>query len=111
MNTTLNNEFIFAAAGNTSVEQLLNLRNVQDFYVTYLMPWIGSITFITNMSVFFLCAIIYSKTKKKNLKPAFVFIGVLSFFDMLVGRYVLQNYNMIFRTNPFHYSFDIDLHT
>jgi DMSO reductase anchor subunit len=88
MNTTLNNDFIFGAAGNTSVEQLLNLRNIQNFYVTYLMPWIGSITFITNMVVAVLCAIIYSKTKKKNHKPAFVFIGVLSFFDMLVGRFV-----------------------
>ena len=91
MNTTLTDEFIFAAAGNTSVEHLLNLRNVQNFYLTYLMPWIGSIIFITNMVVAVLCAIIYSKTKKKNHKPAFVFIGVLSFFDMLVGRYVLQN--------------------
>ena len=90
MNTTLNNDFIFAAAENTSVEHLLNLRNIQNFYVTYLIPWIGAITFITNMVVAVLCATIYSKTKKKNHKPAFVFIGVLSFFDMLVGRFVYK---------------------
>ena len=99
MNTTLNDEFIFAAAGDASVQQLLNLRNVQTFYVTYLMPWIGSITCLTNMVVAVLCAIIYSKTKKKNHKPAFVFIGVLSFFDMLIGRYFLKNIIWFLHTN------------
>ena len=89
MNTTLNQQFIFGAVGNASVQHLLNLRNIQNYFVIYLMPWIGSITFVTNMVVAVLCAIIYSKTKKKNHKPAFVFIGVLSLFDMLVGRYVL----------------------
>ena len=54
---------------------------------TGFIPLLAIMSCITNMLVCVLCANIYTKTKKKNHKPAFVFIGVLSLFDMLVGMY------------------------
>ena len=87
----MNNEFLFEIIGNKSVQRLLHLKSVQSSILTFVIPWVAIITVITNMLVFVLCAVIYSKTKKKNHKPAFVFIGVLSFFDMLIGGYVVES--------------------
>ena len=84
MNLTLNNQFIFDNLGNEKLQQLRNMGTVDNIF-PYILPWIAVISCITNMLVCVLCAIIYTTTKKKNHKPAFVFIGVLSFFDMLVA--------------------------
>ena len=85
MNVTLNNQLIMESLGYKSALQLTKLRDFQNFFGAYIMPWVASIILVTNMLVSILSAIIYSKTKKRNHKPAFVFIGFLSFFDMLVG--------------------------
>ena len=84
MNLTLNNQFIFDNLGNEKLQRLINMRTVDNIF-HYIVPWIASISCITNMLVCVLCAVIYTTTKKKNHKPAFVFIGALSFFDMLVA--------------------------
>jgi len=48
-------------------------------------PWMGTIAVVTNHIVVLLSIAIYMKTKKKNHKPAFVFIGFLAFIDIVIG--------------------------
>eukprot|EP00092_Neocalanus_flemingeri_P003706 GFUD01003982.1.p1 GENE.GFUD01003982.1~~GFUD01003982.1.p1 ORF type:complete len:454 (+),score=45.61 GFUD01003982.1:460-1821(+) len=83
MNIT--NEFLFTSVGHQSAERLLHLKSAKSFIGTFIIPWVAVITIITNMVVSILSAIIYLKTKKKNHKPAFVFIGFLALFDMFEG--------------------------
>ena len=90
MNLTLNNQFLFSSVGNESAETLLNLITSNTVIETFIRPWMAFLTIITNMVVSVLSAIIYLKTKKKNHKPAFVFIGFLALFDMLEGWYVFR---------------------
>ena len=85
LNLTLNNQFIIEAVGITTIEQHIRFRSALNFVGKYIMPFAGIVIFITNMVVTILSAIIFAKTKKKNHKPAFVFIGILSCYDMLVG--------------------------
>jgi hypothetical protein len=81
----MKHDFIHLFGKSDPVERLLNLRAVQSFTGTFILPWLGSITVIINLVVLVLSGVIYSKTKKINHKPAFLFIGMLSLFDMLVG--------------------------
>jgi tellurite resistance protein TehA-like permease len=85
LNLILNNQFIIETVGIATVEQHIRFRSALYFVGKYIMPFAGIVIFITNMVVSILSAIIYAKTKKKNHKPAFVFIGILSCYDMLVG--------------------------
>ena len=86
MNLTLNNQFIFDNLGYDRVHRTIRMQIVTDVF-RYIIPLVAIMSCITNMLVCVLCANIYTRTKKKNHKPAFVFIGVLSLFDMLVGMY------------------------
>ena len=91
--------FDFASVGTQSARRVISLKSAQHFIVTFIIPWVALITFITNMVVCVLCAIIYSKTKKQNHKPAFFFIGCLALFDMLSGGYVSRFICVIFVNN------------
>ena len=74
MNVTLNNQFIFDNLGYDRVQRMIRVQIVTDVF-RYIIPWVAIISCITNMLVSVLCVIIYTTTKKKNHKPAFVFIG------------------------------------
>ena len=82
----LNSQFITATLGSTSVQWLTNFKSLQIFLLTFYFPVVTSITFLLNFLVFILCIVIYLKTKKINHKTAFLCIGILAFFDMLMGR-------------------------
>ena len=84
MNLTLNNQFIFDKIGNDRVQRLIKMQ-IANAAFGYIIPWVAIMSCITNMLVSVLCAIIYTSSMKNNHKPGFVFIGVLSLIDMLVG--------------------------
>lgn len=86
MNSTkLNSQFVFDTIGISTVEWLRSIDSVRGSILTYLQPGVASITGFLNLLVFVLCIVIYLKTKKKSHKPAFIYIGFLAFFDMLLG--------------------------
>jgi hypothetical protein len=87
MNISISKEYIQKAIGNDSLLQILRIIEMNDALLNYVIPWLGTITILSNFTVIFLCVVIYLKTKRKNHKPAFVFIGFLASIDSLVGGY------------------------
>ena len=83
MNITKN--YIEQVICQDSLSQLLSIVSINDTIEMYLVPWIAAITWVSNMMVAILCAIIYLKTKKKSHKPAFVYIGFVAIIDMQLG--------------------------
>ena len=81
----LNKQFILDTLGSSSFERLLTLESIKSSIFIYIKPFVASIGTMLNMVVFLLSIAIYTKTKKKNHKPAFLYIGVLAFFDMVMG--------------------------
>merc|ERR1712013_910948 len=70
--------------GNKSAEWLVTLNSVEKHALTWGIPWISMLAAFLNAVVFFLCVIIYSKTNgTRSNKPAFVFICVLSFSEVI----------------------------
>jgi len=85
MNKTLTGRFLINIVGNDSAKWLLNLDSAETYVLAY---WVITFSFLAamlNTIVLILCVIIYLKTSKTNHKPAFVFIGLLSFFDAFLG--------------------------
>ena len=86
------------------LEAYLNLVDISDAILFYVIPWVATIVVVANMLVAILCAIIYLKTKKRNHKPAFVFIGFLALIDVILGRYVgYTNFDFFLSENPHHH--------
>jgi hypothetical protein len=83
--TLLNNDFISNTLENGYFEWLRNFKSVRSSLITYYQPPAAYIGTFLNSVVFVLCILIYFKTKRKKHKPAFLFIGVLAFFDMAIG--------------------------
>ena len=84
MNKNLTKEFIIRTVGIKSVDWLATLNSVQYYVLKYGVTWIGFLGALLNFIVLVLSSIIYLKTKKKNQKPAFFYIGMLSLFDFLM---------------------------
>ena len=87
MNIEISREFIENTLGNGSLLQTLTLLEVNDAVLYYVIPWLGTLTALLNFVVAFFCLVIYLKTKRKNHKPAFVFIGFLASIDIILGGY------------------------
>merc|ERR1719312_2468381 len=85
--TLLNEEFIIETLshGGVTIERLNTFGWLRAGSLRYIQPPGGIITLVLNFVVFILCFVIYSNTKKKNHKPAFLYIGFLAFFDMIIG--------------------------
>ena len=96
MNIKISREFIENTLGNDSLLQTLATLEVNDAIVYYVIPWLGTLTALLNFVVVFFCVVIYLKTKRKNHKPAFVFIGFLASMDSLLGWYENNCYNFIY---------------
>ena len=94
MNLSISKGYIRETIGNDSLLQILKIINVNDAILYYVIPWMGTITVLSNFTVIFFCVVIYLKTKRKNHKPAFVFIGFLASIDSIVGGYA--SYFVIF---------------
>ena len=94
MNIEISREYIENTLGNDSLLQTLKILEVNDAILYYVIPWMGTITVLSNFTVIFFCVVIYLKTKRKNHKPAFVFIGFLASIDSIVGGYA--SYFVIF---------------
>ena len=80
MKISLSKEYIQDILGDDTLDTFVNVFNVNDAIVAYIIPWTSPLTVVTNMLVSFLSIGIYWKTKRKGHKPAFVFIGFLAFF-------------------------------
>ena len=91
-NQTLNKDLIIKTLSNGTLEKLRTFRTLRLGSNCYLQPPAGLITLVLNFVVFLLCFVIYSKTKKKNHKPAFLYIGFLAFFDMVIGGILCFGY-------------------
>jgi hypothetical protein len=87
MNIEISREYIENTLGNESLLQTLTTLEVHDAILYYVIPWLGAITGLSNFIVVFFCLVIYLKTKRKNHKPAFVFIGFLASIDSIMGWY------------------------
>ena len=85
MNISISKLYIEKVLGNETLNQFLTVSIVNAAILTYLEPWIATITMVTNLVVCLLCLGIYLKTKKRNHKPAFFFIGFLALIDFLLG--------------------------
>lgn len=81
----LTNKFITSIIDKRSIQNLISLKYVNGFLSTFIQPVIASVTVILNFIVMLVCLIVFFKTRRKNLKPAFVLIGALSFVDMIFG--------------------------
>ena len=94
MDFKLTKNFIEKTVGKVTLKFYLDVRDIKENVLTYIVPWLAIIAVIMNLIVFILCLIIYWKTKKVNHKPAFVFIGFLAIMDVLNGlvhvRYVYK---------------------
>ena len=96
MNITISKNYIQKTISNVYMSRLLTLFKINDAILWYVLPWMGSIASVANVIVLFFCMVIYMKTKKKNHKPAFVFIGFLASMDSLLGWYENNCYNFIY---------------
>ena len=85
MNLSISKVYIEQVLGNETFDQFQTVSDVNAAIVTYVVPWIASITVIINLAVCLLCLGIYLKTERRNHKPAFVFIGFLALIDTLLG--------------------------
>ena len=80
--------YIANVVGNDNLKEYLNQVEISDAILFYVIPWVATIAVVANILVALPCGIIYLKTKKKNHKPAFVFIGFLALIDVILARYV-----------------------
>ena len=80
--------YIANVVGDDNLQAYLNLAEISDAILFYVIPWVATIAVVANILVALPCGIIYLKTKKKNHKPAFVFIGFLALIDVILARYV-----------------------
>ena len=87
MNIEISREYIENALGNDSLLQTLKIIEVNDAILYYVIPWLGTLTALSNCVVALFCVVIYLKAKRKNHKPAFVFIGFLASIDSILGWY------------------------
>ena len=85
MRISLSQKYIQNVLGENTLDTFLNVYNANAAIVSYILPWISTFTVMTNMLVSCLCIGIYWKTKRQGHKPAFVFIGFLGLFDVLLG--------------------------
>ena len=88
LNITISKDFLQETVGQDSLFQLLMIIDIITILSNNVIPWIGLIAVVTNFIVFVLSIAIYMKTKKKNHKPAFVFIGFLAAIDNVIGGWV-----------------------
>ena len=88
MNITISKKYIEKTIGNVYMLRLQTLFKINDAILWYVLPWMGTIASVANVIVLLFCMVIYLKTKKKNHKPAFVFIGFLAVVDHALGRYI-----------------------
>ena len=86
MEVKIDQEYIAMVVGDDNLQAYLHLVDISDAILFYVIPWVATIVTMANMLVALLCSIIYLKTKKKNHKPAFVFIGFLALIDVIFGR-------------------------
>ena len=84
LNITINKDFLKESVGQDSMLQVLMIIEIITI-LSYVIPWMGIIVVLTNLIVLVLSIAIYMKTKKKNHKPAFVFIGFLAAIDNVIG--------------------------
>ena len=96
MNITINKDFLQESVGQDSLFQVHMIIEINNAILSYVAPWLGTITVVTNHIVVLLSIAIYMKTKKKNHKPAFVFIGFLAFIDIVIGGWVRYSEQNIF---------------
>ena len=87
----LDTEFIILQA-KSEVKWLKKLQYGRDIIFNFVHPWVSCVSFSLNFLVFLLCIIIYFKTKKKAHKPAFLYIGVLAMFDMIIGYFNIVDF-------------------
>ena len=85
MNISITKEYLRKVLGNQTLDQFLTVSSFNTAIVKYFLPWIAAIVVVTNLLVCFLCLGIYLKTKRRNHKPAFVFIGFLALIDVVIG--------------------------
>ena len=81
----IDTDYLIQELGPTILVDFLKILKVNDWILTYLMPWISALTVLTNLTVSSLCLGIYIKTKRTSHKPAFVFIGFLALIDVIFG--------------------------
>ena len=87
MEISISKGYIEKTIGNYSLMRILQILEVNNASLHYVIPWLGIIIVLSNFLVVFFCAVIYLKTKRKNHKPAFVFIGFLAIIDIILGGY------------------------
>ena len=80
-------DYITMVVGKENMRAYLHLVDISDAILFYVIPWVATIAAVANMLVALLCATIYLKTKKKNHKPVFVFIGFLALIGVILGWY------------------------
>ena len=95
MNIKISRKFIKSTLGDDSLLETLTILEVHDAILYYVLPWLGTITALSNFVVAFFCVVIYLKTKRKNHKPAFVFIEILESIDSILGWYAKHLYTFI----------------
>ena len=88
----LNKQFILNTLGSSSFERLLTLESIKSSIFVYIKPFVTSIGSMLDMVVFLLSIAIHTKNKKKNHKPAFLYIGLLAFFDMVMGATTITDF-------------------
>ena len=106
--------YIAEVVGGDNLNAYLNLVDISDIITFNVVPWFATIAVFANIMVALPCGIIYLKTKKKNHKPAFVFIGFLALIDIILARYVecsivseiflfFFSLQLFFFSNPHHH--------
>ena len=84
-NITITNEFLKEVFGDDEMSRFVMIVNISTLVQEYVIPWMAIITVITNIVVCLICCGIYTKTKRRNHKPAFLFILFLNLVDVLHG--------------------------
>ena len=85
MNISINKQFITEVLGHSVLDTFLTISYVSEKLLKYPLPFLATIVIVINLVVCSLCLAIYTKTRKQNHKPPFVFIGFLAFMDLLIG--------------------------
>lgn len=86
--TVITHELIIDLIGNDSTQYRTQFRHYQNMFASYILPFLGGLIFITNMVVGLFSMLIYIQSARRRHKPAFAFISVLCFWDLLIGMWV-----------------------
>ena len=85
MNFTITKQYLTDVIEEDLMSRFLNIVSINAVIQKNIIPWVATLTVVTNIPVCLMCCGIYLKTKRRNHKPAFVFIFFLNFVDVLLG--------------------------